>query len=148
MSPRRSQCPVAYALDVVGDRWSLLVLRDALVFRKRTFREFLDSQEGIATNILTARLEQLCAQRFLKARDDETDARRVVYFPTEKALSTLPVLAAMARWSVTLAPTLSHGKPAEWLAAYEEDPSAVTEKIRAHLGDGPRADRPVRRRRP
>lgn len=138
MSPRRSECPVAYALDVVGDRWSLLVLRDALVFRKRSFREFLESKEGIATNILTARLEQLCAQGFLRARDDEADARRVVYVPTEKALSTLPVLAAMARWSLTLSPRLARGKPAEWLVAYEKDPGAVTERLRAHLGDGPK----------
>src|SRR5581483_3276754 len=94
----RSHCPISYALDFVGDRWTLLVLRDLILARKRYFREFLESQEGIATNILTSRLKQLEASGFVTRAPDPKDSRRGVYTPTEKALDLLPAIVELVRW--------------------------------------------------
>jgi DNA-binding HxlR family transcriptional regulator len=94
----RSHCPISYALDFVGDRWTLLVLRDLILARKRYFREFLDSREGIATNILASRLKQLERAGFVTRATDPEHARRVVYTPTEKALDMLPAMVELIRW--------------------------------------------------
>jgi DNA-binding HxlR family transcriptional regulator len=94
----RSHCPISYALDFVGDRWTLLVLRDLILARKRFFREFLDSREGIATNILASRLKQLEAAGFVTRAVDPEHARRVVYTPTDKALDLLPAMLELVRW--------------------------------------------------
>ena len=94
----RSHCPISYALDFVGDRWTLIVLRDLILARKRHFQEFLDSQEKIATNILASRLKQLEAAGLVKRTVDPRHARRVVYTPTEKALDLLPTILELVRW--------------------------------------------------
>ncbi len=94
----RSHCPISYALDFVGDRWTLLVLRDLILGRKRYFREFLESQEGIATNILTSRLKLLEASGFVTRSPDPSHSRRGVYTPTDKALDLLPAMLELVRW--------------------------------------------------
>jgi DNA-binding HxlR family transcriptional regulator len=99
LPPRRSDCPIACALDVLGDRWTLVVLRDLIFLRKRHFRDLLDSNEGIATNILASRLKQLESAALITRRADPTRARRVIYAPTAKALDLLPVLFELMRWS-------------------------------------------------
>ena len=94
----RSHCPISYALDFVGDKWTLLVLRDLILARKRYFQEFLDSPEGIATNILTARLKQLESAGFVTRRADPGHGRRMIYAPTDKALDLLPTMVELVRW--------------------------------------------------
>jgi DNA-binding HxlR family transcriptional regulator len=96
---RRSGCPVSIALDLIGDRWSLLVIRDLMVRGFRTFREFQQSGEGIATNILTDRLHRLEAEGIICAETDESDARRVNYRLTEKGIELAPVLLELLVWS-------------------------------------------------
>jgi DNA-binding HxlR family transcriptional regulator len=98
LPPCRSHCPISYALDFVGDRWTLLVLRDLILARKRYFREFLDSQEKIATNILASRLKLLERAGFVTRAADPEHARRVVYAPTAKALDLLPAMLELVRW--------------------------------------------------
>ena len=97
---RRSNCPIACALDLIGDKWTLIVLRDLIMARKRYFQELLEGNEGIATNILASRLKLLEAAGLVTRRADPAQARRVIYAPTEKALDLLPVLIELMRWSM------------------------------------------------
>lgn len=96
---RRSGCPVAIALDLLGDRWSLLIVRDIMVRGYRTFREFQRSGEGIATNILTDRLQKLEAGGILVREAAEQDGRSTYYRLTEKGIALAPVLLEMLLWS-------------------------------------------------
>jgi DNA-binding HxlR family transcriptional regulator len=99
MSPRK-QCPIDYALEVFGDRWSLLVLRDVLLAGKRHYRDLVACKEGIATNVLASRLKKLEAAKLLERRTDAKDKRTVFYVATPKALDLIPVLLEISRWSV------------------------------------------------
>jgi DNA-binding HxlR family transcriptional regulator len=93
----RSGCPIASSLDLVGDRWTLVILRD-LANGKSKFREFLDSPERIATNILTARLSQMEQDGLVKAELYEQRPRRYAYKLTPKGAALIPVLQAISRW--------------------------------------------------
>jgi len=88
---RRSSCPVSIALEVFGDRWSLLVVRDLMVRGFRTFKEFLGSGEGIASNILADRLQKLERDGIIVYEPEESDGRRVNYRLTEKGKKQLVV---------------------------------------------------------
>lgn len=96
---RRSPCPVACALDLIGDRWTLLVIRD-LFLGKHYFDEFLASPERIATNILAARLKFLEENGLASSERDPEDGRRIRYKLTEKGKSLRLVLAGVARWGL------------------------------------------------
>ena len=98
-SARRSGCPVSISLEVLGDRWSLLVIRDLMVRGLRTFKEFQESGEGIATNILADRLKKLEAAGILSAEVQEKDGRRVNYRLTKKGIDLAPVLLELLVWS-------------------------------------------------
>ena len=87
----RSVCPVAYALDVFGDQWSLLIVRDLLLSRRRAFQELVNAPEGIATNVLADRLERLTDLGVVVAAVDPDDGRRRSYFLTDKGLALFPV---------------------------------------------------------
>ena len=97
-SKRRSGCPVSISLEVLGDRWSLLVIRDLMVRGLRTFREFQQSGEGIATNILADRLRKLAASGIITAEKEKTDRRRLNYRLTEKGIDLAPVLLELLIW--------------------------------------------------
>jgi len=96
---RRSECPIAYALDLFGDRWTLLVLRDLIFGRKRYYQEFLESPERVATNVLADRLDRLERANMVTKERDPDDGKRFVYEPTPKALDTLPIMLEMIAWS-------------------------------------------------
>lgn len=100
----RSHCPVSLALEAIGDKWSLLILRDLIMRGKSRYHEFLNSEEGISTNILADRLAQLERQGLLSKSDDPDDKRQFRYSPTQKGLDLLPVIFEMARWSVKYDP--------------------------------------------
>ena len=102
--PPRSHCPIAFALDIFGDKWSLLVLRDLLFMGKRCYREFLASEEGIATNILADRLRRLEVAGLMTKSRDRKSRRQYVYTPTRKGLDLLPVLMEIVRWSARYDP--------------------------------------------
>lgn len=96
---RRSECPIAFALDLLGDRWSLLIVRDIALKGNRYFHEFENAGEGIATNILSDRLKLLVHNGILaKARDPDKGSRHI-YRLTEKGLDLLPLLLEMIVWS-------------------------------------------------
>lgn len=95
----RSVCPLACTLDLVGDRWTLLIVRD-LLFGKAHFKEFLSSPEGVATNILTQRLTRLLEAGLIERYPSEVYAGRDAYRLTAKGLSLRPVLEQMAAWGL------------------------------------------------
>jgi len=84
---------------MLGDRWSILILRDMMLRGSRTFKEFLDSYEHIATNILTDRLRKLEAYGIISSRPDPADGRKLIYTLTAKGIDLAPVLAEMVLWA-------------------------------------------------
>ena len=94
----RSGCPVNMSLEVFGDRWSLLIVRDLMVRGFRTFHDFEHSGEGIATNILADRLRRLVRSGIVEPEPDSTDRRRVNYRLTQKGIDLAPVLLELLIW--------------------------------------------------
>lgn len=129
MAPeRRSDCPLAFALDLIGDRWSLLVLRDVMLANKQYYDEFAGSPEGISTNILADRLKRLECQGLLSKQRDAANRRRFIYRPTEKALDLLPVIAEMVLWSAKY--DAGTGAPPEVVARLRSDRAGFIAKVR------------------
>lgn len=124
---RRSECPISFALDVFGDRWSLLVVRDMVLYGHRHFRDFQAADEGIATNILASRLSRLVEQGVItKARDPEHGSRRV-YTITAKGLDLLPVLIEMIVWSARHDPETP--VRADWLERARFDREGLIDEL-------------------
>ena len=98
-APKRSPCPVAFSLDIFGDRWTLLVIRD-LFFGRTRFKEFAASPEGIPTNILTDRLERLLARGIIEQIPAEDGTKRLAYGLTKKGKALGPILKAMRDWGL------------------------------------------------
>ena len=94
----RSVCPVTNTLDLIGDKWTLLVIRDMLFLKKKTFNEFLGSPEGIATNILTQRLKQLEKRGIIQKRPYKKSPVRYAYVLTRCGEDLRPLLMEMIRW--------------------------------------------------
>ena len=94
----RSRCPIAYSLDVLGDRWTLLILRDLAFKNRRHFQDFLGASERISSNILTDRLRRLERWKLIEGRADPSDGRRIRYFLTDDGLDLIPVLLEMTLW--------------------------------------------------
>jgi len=97
-STLRSLCPVSLSLETLGDRWSLLIVRDLMVRGYRTFGEFQQSGERIASNILADRLRRLEAAGIISVEPDPTDRRRMNYRLTEKGIDLAPVLLELLIW--------------------------------------------------
>lgn len=97
----KSNCPISYSLDLFGDRWTLVVLRDLILWDKTRFAELQASDERIASNILSDRLRRLECDGFIEVSADPEDARKKIYTPTEKGLSLTPVLLEIAAWGAS-----------------------------------------------
>jgi len=117
---RRSGCPVSVALEKFGDRWSLLIIRDLMVRGYRTFKEFQESGEGIATNILADRLRKLEAAGILRAEMEPSDRRRLNYRLTEKGIDLAPVILELLIWGARHEKTKASCALIERLAANRE----------------------------
>src|SRR5690348_4665084 len=104
-STRRSGCPVSLSLEVFGDRWSLLIVRDLMVRGYHSFKQFQESGEGIASNILADRLARLVASGIVTAEPGETDGRRINYRLTEKGIDLAPVLLELLVWGAKHQPS-------------------------------------------
>src|SRR5882672_5296697 len=96
---RRSGCPLNASVEMLGDRWSLLIIRDMMLLGYRTFKEFLNSHERIATNILADRLKRLEKYSIISAAPDPSDGRKMIYSLTPKGLGLAPVLTEMVLWA-------------------------------------------------
>jgi DNA-binding HxlR family transcriptional regulator len=115
MAPeRRSDCPIACTLDLIGDRWTLLIIRDMLFFGKQRFEEFLESPEGISTNILTSRLKSLEQLGLVEKQPYSNHSRRMNYQLTEQGQSLRPVIRVIIKWGLKNIPDAripdTHGK--------------------------------------
>ena len=115
----KSNCPISYSLDLFGDRWTLIVLRDLVLWGKSRFAEFQASDEQIASNILSDRLRRLEEQGFVASGKDPEDARQKIYAVTEKGLSLTPVLLEIAAWGASHDPDT--GAPNGFAAAFYKD---------------------------
>ena len=131
---RRSDCPLNFALETFGDRWSLLIIRDMVYFGKKTYGEFLASAEGMATNILASRLVHLEQQGLLVKKPDETDKRKEVYVLTEKGLDLIPILLDMASWGAQHDPHTA--APQAWIARVKADKEKMIQLIRETVQRG------------
>jgi DNA-binding HxlR family transcriptional regulator len=96
---RRSGCPLNASVEMLGDRWSLLIVRDMMLRGFRSYKEFLESYEGIATNILADRLRKLETYGIIDTERDPSDGRKVIYALTEKGIDLAPVMAEMVLWA-------------------------------------------------
>lgn len=106
MTETRSGCPINLTLEVLGDRWSLILIRDIMFGNRRHFRELLTmSNEGIASNILADRLKRLVSHGVLSKRADPTHKQKAVYSLTEKGIELLPILVQMGAWGRRHLPT-------------------------------------------
>jgi DNA-binding HxlR family transcriptional regulator len=138
----RSGCPINLTLEVAGDKWSLLVIRDMMFGNRRHFRELLTkSEEGIASNILADRLKRLLDRGVISKADDQAHKQKSIYSLTEQGIELLPVLAQMAAWGRKYLPVteelsiraqvLDEGGPKLW--------DAFMDELRhVHLGAKPR----------
>jgi DNA-binding HxlR family transcriptional regulator len=121
-SKRRSGCPVSVSLDLFGDRWSLLVIRDLMVRGYRTFREFQQAGEGIATNILADRLRRLEAANIVSAEPATEDGRSIYYRLTSKGIALAPVLLELLIWAAQHEDTAA---PCSFITQMEQNREAV-----------------------
>jgi DNA-binding HxlR family transcriptional regulator len=95
----RSTCPVASALDIIGDKWSLLIMRDMLTQGKKTFKEFSESQEGIAPGILSARLKWLEENALMTKQKLPQNQKENIYLLTERGIELAPIILELILWS-------------------------------------------------
>jgi DNA-binding HxlR family transcriptional regulator len=96
---RRSECPLNASVEMLGDRWSLLIIRDMMLRGFHSYKEFLECYEGIATNILADRLRRLIANGIIMAAPDPEDGRKLNYTLTAKGIDLAPVLTEMVLWA-------------------------------------------------
>ena len=96
---RRSECPLNASVEMLGDRWSLLIIRDMMLGGFRTYKQFMECYEGIATNILADRLRRLTANGIVTAAPDPRDGRKLIYQLTAKGIDLAPVLTEMVLWA-------------------------------------------------
>jgi DNA-binding HxlR family transcriptional regulator len=100
----RSYCPINLSLEIFGDAWTLLVLRDLMFSGKRRFRELLQSDERISSNILADRLARLVEHGMLTRAEDPTHKQKAIYSLTEKAIALLPVIVQIGAWGSRWSP--------------------------------------------
>jgi DNA-binding HxlR family transcriptional regulator len=128
---RTSGCPIDYALDIFGDRWTLLVIRDLMFRGKRHFHEIIEAPEGIASNILAARLKKLEASGLISRHPDPDNRRQVVYELTEKGIDLIPVLVEVILWGAKYdAHCIA---PADLLRRMRKDRQGVIRELTAKL---------------
>lgn len=128
----RSGCPVSISLELLGDRWSLLVIRDLMVRGFRRFKDFQESGEGIATNILADRLQKLERRGIISAEPDDADARKLNYRLTRKGIDLAPVLFELLIWGARHERTAA---PAAVVAEIEKNRDALLAETRRRWRD-------------
>ncbi len=123
----RSYCPINLSLEIFGDAWTLLVLRDMMFAGKRHFRELMQSDERIASNILANRLARLVDEGLLTKSDDPTHKQKAIYSLTEKAIALLPVIVQIGAWG------------SRWLPDAKKLDAPARKQLRELQEAGPRA---------
>ena len=126
----RSGCPINLTLEVLGDKWSLLIIRDMIFGGKRHFRELMRSEEGISSNILADRLRMLVEEGIITKADDPSHRQKAIYSLTERGIALLPVFAHIGAWGRKYLPVseelsiraqlLEEGGPKMWIKFMSE----------------------------
>jgi DNA-binding HxlR family transcriptional regulator len=115
----RCDCPFTSALDVLGDKWMLVIVKQMLIEGKETFKDFVESEEAIATNILSTKLKQLEAFEIIRKTKRPNNKKTNLYLLTDKGLALAPLLAELATWSDNclrdVHPTIVDGEAMEFL---------------------------------
>lgn len=128
---QRSDCPVSSALDIIGDKWSLLIVRDIMMNGKNTYNEFLKSAEKIATNVLADRLAMLESTGIITKEEHPDSKAKIYYKLTEKGIDLLPILIELTLWADEYLPVskaaIAYGK------VLRKDKAAITKQMMASL---------------
>jgi DNA-binding HxlR family transcriptional regulator len=132
----RSHCPVNYGLEIFGDKWSLLIVRDVVFYGKRTYGQFLKSEEGFATNILASRLVFLEEQGILRKMPDPADRRKDFYSLTDKGLDLIPMLLDIVIWSAKYDPKSYARRRREFLARIIKSTQKMSEEVKELIRNG------------
>jgi len=130
-SKRRSDCPLSFALDIFGDKWTLLIVRDIMFRGKRSYGEFLESEEHIATNILADRLTLLESTGIVDKNANAKDKRKDIYTLTKKGIDLLPSLIEITLWSAKYDPKTA--TPKEFVDQAKKDKEQLIKQIRDGL---------------
>lgn len=128
---RRSNCPISYALDLIGDKWSLLILRDIIFFDKKHYNEFADSTERISTNILADRLQKLECVGLISKNENKENLKKFIYAPTAKGLDLMPMLLEVILWSAKHDPET--GAPPSFIKQIKRDREGYIKNIRSNF---------------
>lgn len=107
---KRSDCPISYSLDILGDKWTMLVLRDIALADKHFFKDFLDAGEGMATNVLSDRLKMLDEYGIIKSEQYHQNKTMKYYSLTEKGAELIPILVELWVWGARHDPETSVSK--------------------------------------
>jgi DNA-binding HxlR family transcriptional regulator len=126
----KSHCPVNYGLEIFGDKWSLLIVRDIVFRGKKSYGEFLKSEEGFATNLLASRLVFLEEQGILRKAPHPADKRRDLYSLTEKGLDLIPILLEIVLWSAKHDPKSHARKRKEFLTRLSKSAQKTSAEVR------------------
>jgi DNA-binding HxlR family transcriptional regulator len=132
----RSHCAINYGLEVFGDRWSLLIIRDIIFAGKKTYGQFLKSAEGIATNILAARLAFLEEQGILARTPNPADGRKDLFTLTEKGLDLIPIVLHIGLWSVRHDAESDARFHTAFVARLSQDPVQLGEEVKSLVRSG------------
>jgi DNA-binding HxlR family transcriptional regulator len=132
----RSHCAVNYGVEMFGDRWSLLIIRDIVFAGKKTYGEFMKSEERIATNVLASRLVSLEEQGILARTPSPDDKRKDFYTLTEKGLDLIPIVLNIVLWSAKHDAKSYARQTKDFLARLSLSPMQVSEEVKALVRDG------------
>ena len=139
---RRSGCPLNASVEMLGDRWSLLIIRDMMLRGSKSYKEFLQGFEGIATNILAERLRRLESYGIIETQKDPGDGRKVIYQLTPKGIDLAPVMTEMVLWAAAHEeaenPTL--------VRAMRNDKQAFNEEIRRRWAKSVQRSKPLEKK--
>jgi DNA-binding HxlR family transcriptional regulator len=124
---RRSNCPISFALDIFGDKWSLLIIRDLMFQGKKTYGEFLASEEKIATNVLADRLSTLECAELIQSEIDPANKTRKIYSLTDKGLDLIRIMLEIVSWSAKY--DRKTGAPKEFVARLRVDKENLINEI-------------------
>ena len=122
-------CPIFFSLEIFGDKWSLIILRDILHFDKKHYNEFLDSDEGISTNILADRLKKLENEGIISKEKDPDNKKQFIYSPTKKCLDLVPIILEISVWGAKYDPETK--APPEEMEKIRNNRKKYIENIRA-----------------
>ncbi|MGJ0502846.1 MAG: winged helix-turn-helix transcriptional regulator [Methylocystis sp.] len=139
----RSDCPLNVCLEIFGDRWSLLIIRDLLFKKRHEFKDYLAAKERIATNVLSDRLRRLEASGIITKTAHPSDARKADYRLTEKGLDLAPLLFEMALWATKHEKT---DAPTALVRRMSDDRSNLLAELRANHTPAPARKNPSARR--